>query len=116
MSGTQEKQCEPNQSDETLLEVAKESDQVSIPLLDKTVLVNVPQHWPTSPRRIKTSVYVGVWNLLVDVVLLAFSTVFLIFALVVNDYNGRPTQDHPLALKRLQNAAKYVRIPNALTV
>jgi len=116
MSVTQKRQYEPNQTDEILHKVTKENDQMSIPLLDKAVLMDVPQHWPTSPKRIKTSLYVGTWNLLVDLVLLSFSTVFLIFALVVNDYNGRPTQDHPLALKRLQNAAKYVRIPNALTV
>jgi hypothetical protein len=58
---------------------------------------------------------VGIWNLLVDVVLLAFSTVFLIFALVANDFNGVPTRDHPIALERLQNAAKYVRNLNTST-
>ena len=118
MSVTQQMQCEPNQTDEILLKVAKESDRLSSPLLDKaiSILVDVPQHWPTSPKRIRTSVYLVTWNLLVDVVLLAFSTVFLIFALAVNDYNGAPTRDHLSALKRMQNAAKYVRILNTLTV
>jgi hypothetical protein len=116
MSFTKQESRDPNQTDDVSLKLVKESEQTSTPLLDKATPVNVSKDWPTSPKRIRTTLYVGTWNLLVDVVLLAFSTVFLVFALIVNDYNGAPTRDHPRALERLQKAAKYVRIQNTLNI
>ena len=64
--------------------------------------------WPTSPRPIKTAVYVQVYNGVFEALLLLCSIAFLAFALIVNAYDQSSTTEYPRLTKALINATKYV--------
>ena len=86
-------------------------EATAAPLLHKDDNVqHVPQGWPTSSSAVKVSTYNTVWSILVDLLLLALSISFFAFALVVNAYDGSPTQDSLRAKNRLLSASKYVSI------
>jgi hypothetical protein len=76
------------------------------PLLEKAS--ELPQSWPTSPRSVKLSSGTAIWNILVDITLLAFSAAFLIFALFVILYDGKPTSSHPQTAERFYQASHLV--------
>jgi hypothetical protein len=69
----------------------------------------IPQGWPTLPQSIKLPISTLIWNILVDVALLALSSAFLVFALFVIEYNGKPTSSHGQAAERFEQASKWVR-------
>jgi hypothetical protein len=69
-----------------------------------------PWGWPSSPRRIKTSIRIGFWNAIVDILLFTCSVAYLAFALTVNSYNQAPTADNPRATDALTSATKWVSV------
>jgi hypothetical protein len=81
-------------------------------LPNKTVLEKpsglIPQGWPTSPQVIKLSMSTRIWNVFVDVALLLLSCAFLIFALFVLGYNGKPISSHRQAAERFEQASNWV--------
>lgn len=81
----------------------------ALPPLDYEKAETTPPGWPTSPKRIKTPIYVNVLNSFFDVLLLACSTAFLVFALVVCFHDQAPTAQYPRLTQTLLNATKYVR-------
>jgi hypothetical protein len=68
-----------------------------------------PQGWPTLPQSVKLPISTLIWNILVDVALLALSSAFLVIALFVIGYNGKPTSSHGQAAERFEQASKWVR-------
>jgi len=64
--------------------------------------------WPSSPKPIKTPIYVKVLNGLFDVLLLAGSAAFLAFAIIVDVHDQVPTADHPGLTTTLIRVTKYV--------
>jgi hypothetical protein len=50
-------------------------------------LQETPRGWPTSSRRIRTSAYVTVGSIAVDLTLLDFSIAFFVFGQIVNWYD-----------------------------
>jgi hypothetical protein len=69
----------------------------------------IPQGWPTSPQSIKLPMSTRMWNISVDVTLLLLSCAFLVFALFVLGYNGKPTSSHRQAAERFEQASNWVR-------
>jgi hypothetical protein len=67
--------------------------------------------WPSSPKPIKTPIYISVLNGLFDILLLACSIAFLAFALIVNIHDQHPTAENPRLTTALLNATKYVLSP-----
>lgn len=81
-------------------------------LPNKTVLEKpsgmIPQGWPISPQAIKLPMSTRIWNVFVDIALLLLSCAFLIFALSVLGYNGKPISSHQQAAGRFEQASKWV--------
>jgi hypothetical protein len=68
----------------------------------------IPQGWPTSPQAIKLPMSTRIWNVFVDVALLSLSCAFLIFALFVLGFNGKPISSHQQAAERFEQASNWV--------
>jgi hypothetical protein len=67
--------------------------------------------WPSSPKPIKTPIYINVLNTMFDVLLCTCSVTFLAFALVVNVHNQDLIAEYPRLTTTLLNATKYVPSP-----
>lgn len=83
----------------------------NMPLLNRVntdKATHKPRHWPSSPRRVRSSILAILSNAVFDFALLAFSAAFLAFALIVNSYDQAPTVEIPRATRMLDNATKYV--------
>jgi hypothetical protein len=78
------------------------------PLLDHEKPLTILSGWPTSPKPIKTGIYIKLLNGVFDVLLLTCSAAFLAFALIVSIYDQTPTADNPRLTKTLIDATKYV--------
>ncbi|KAH6625531.1 hypothetical protein C7974DRAFT_396230 [Boeremia exigua] len=63
--------------------------------------------WPSSPKPINTPIYVQVLNAIFDIILLAGSTAFFAFAIVVGVHDQVPTADYPRLTTTLIGATKY---------
>ena len=70
--------------------------------------LETPRGWPASSQHIKISTATTIWNILVDIFLLALSTSFLAFALFVSAYDQKPTKSHQQAADRFIQASKWV--------
>jgi hypothetical protein len=104
----------PNHESEAVVSITRSKSNIdqsstATPLLDTDKPAHVPDAWPTSPRRVKSSLVSVILDIIFDIILFAWSAVFLAFALVVNHYDQAPTVDHPKATRMLENATKYVR-------
>jgi hypothetical protein len=67
-----------------------------------------PRDWPTSPKRIKTSLAITIWNAFIDIIFFACSVTYLTFGLIVNSYDQAPTAENPHATGALTSATKWV--------
>jgi hypothetical protein len=67
--------------------------------------------WPSSPKPIKTPIYIKVLNTMFDVLLFTCSVAFLVFALLVNVHDQDSTAENPRLTTTLLNATKYVPSP-----
>jgi hypothetical protein len=94
-------------SKETVVPPDAATERKSAPLLGNVAYVS--NGWPTTPKFTIPPLYVRLWNIAADVAFLLFSTAFLLLALIVNHYDQASTEEHPLAMKGLQAASKYVR-------
>jgi hypothetical protein len=64
--------------------------------------------WPALPQPLKTSFGSILWSVTIDVVLLAIAVAFLVFAWSVVLYDQKPTNFHPQAAQRFEQASKWV--------
>jgi hypothetical protein len=78
------------------------------PLLHQEHLSKTISGWPTTPKPIRTPVYIKILNGIFDVLLLACSVAFLAFALIVSIHDQASTVDKPRLTKTLLDATKYV--------
>jgi hypothetical protein len=91
-------------------EPKQESISTATPLLDLNDATLIPRGWPTSPSRIKRPLSTMLLHGVFDIALFAFSACFLVFSLVVMQYNEAPTSENPTATSVLTRATKYVCI------
>ncbi|CAN9265637.1 unnamed protein product [Alternaria alternata] len=63
--------------------------------------------WPALPQPLKTSFGSILWSVTIDVVLLAIAVAFLVFAWSVVLYDQKPTNFHPQAAQRFEQASKW---------
>jgi hypothetical protein len=68
----------------------------------------ISQGWPISPQAIDLPTSTRIWSVFVDVSLLLLSCAFLIFALFVLGYNGKPILSHRQAAERFEQASNWV--------
>lgn len=87
------------------------NDKAEAPLLQKHRTGGTLTNWPTFPRTIHTVRYIIVLNFLFDVLLVACSTSFLLFASLVLAHNEYATAEYPRTTQAFINATKYVRMP-----
>jgi hypothetical protein len=64
--------------------------------------------WPSSPKPIRTPIYIKILSRVFDFLLLAGSTAFLSFALIVSIHDQDSTAENPRLTKGLLNATQYV--------
>jgi len=69
-----------------------------------------PPGWPTSPRRIESSLFTTVLGIVFDLALFGSSCAFFVFALIVYHYDQTPTAENPVARRTLEDTAKYVTL------
>jgi hypothetical protein len=79
------------------------------PLLHQEHLSKTLPGWPTTPKPIRTPVYIKLLNGVFDILLLTCSAAFLAFALIVNIHDQASTADNARLTKTLLDATKYVR-------
>jgi hypothetical protein len=80
------------------------------PLIDASDLGPVPQGWPKSPNRIRTTPAAILFNVIFDILLLACAGAFLVFAQIVIYHDQARTSEKVRATSMLRSATKYVRL------
>lgn len=68
--------------------------------------------WPTSPQAATSSSLANIFDTLFDVILLALSTSFLLFGLIIRHEDQVPIAEFPRETAALLEAAKYVPEPS----
>lgn len=64
--------------------------------------------WPNSPKAIKSSWWMVLWDGIFDLLLFACAVAFLFFAVAVSRYDQVATAENPKTTELLLNATKYV--------
>ncbi|CAO2651856.1 Nn.00g001390.m01.CDS01 [Neocucurbitaria sp. VM-36] len=99
---------------ETYLKPLSNNDAPAQPLLPSKKIAETPSGWPTSPKRIKSSVFINVPNDVFDILLLALSVVFLASVLVVNRYDQNATVESSRITRMLLDVTNYVSLPRTV--
>jgi hypothetical protein len=94
------------------LQPVRHDDTPAESLLHRDKPPNMFPGWPSSPKPIKTPIYIKVLNTMFDVLLFNCSAAFLAFALVVNVHDQDSTAENPRLTRALLNATKYVQSPH----
>lgn len=78
------------------------------PLLAIEKAARVLKDWPTSPKVIRSSIWIAVSNGIFDLLLFGCAVSFLVFASFVSHYDQASTVANPRTTNMLLNATKYV--------
>ena len=87
----------------------KPAEATAAPLLDAEKVAMPLKGWPASPKTVRSSLWMFVWNGIFDLLLFTCAVAFLAFASIVSQYDQASTVENPRTTGMLINATKYVR-------